>query len=99
MVKNTMICPICGASLKSNKTFNEHVKKHNEDQKQCEECDYKGTAKNLWQHKKSIHEENKFPCGICGKVMPNKSDLNRHMKSIHEFEPHRKVTQSMEYSN
>jgi len=36
------------------------------------------------EKKLSGHEEKKFPCHICSKVFQKKSDVNRHVLSVHE---------------
>ena len=88
-----MICPICGIMMASKKTLSIHLQQHQEEGqlKDCdvEGCGYRGNLNNLWQHKKSKHGPQKLICRICETEFQNKSNLNRHVKRIHEFEVHR----------
>jgi len=51
----------------------------------CSQCTaVKDSQKSLKKHMLSVHPKVLFECDICGKQMKSKSQIMRHIKSVHK---------------
>ena len=76
-------CQECNFIAVSEDGFISHMKKlHDQDvvlKLQCEHCDFVGTRREVWDHKKKLHVET-ILCEMCGKACKGQKRLENHQK-------------------
>ena len=86
-------CNICDKVFTTEKSLRLHVNAIHEEQDQKDMLTCKFCSKQFFRHRKSdlrkhvrnVHEGKKdYECNICGKLSAYRSELNRHMKEIHD---------------
>ena len=82
-------CKICGKIFGTHNRLQIHKKNVHVEEKnyQCDQCEK--TYKNLGAligHKKTAHENIKFPCEKCGRVFSSKQHCLVHIRKVHEGE-------------
>ena len=76
-------CPVCQIQLKSLRSLQSHIKRHNKTI-ECELCHkFFGTKTDLKYHKKNFHKNPEFYCKICGKQFKIKGNFEMHQK-VHD---------------
>ena len=81
-------CPYCKKTFLSHSNYHEHVKSVHENRTPfaCEECPRKfALSRYLVKHKKLVHK--KVECDICGHVICNSFELERHRASNYGIIP------------
>ena len=85
-------CLGCGTVSKDLKTFKAHLEEEHDyiPRFRCVQCDYESDKRHaVWSHFDSVHGTIPPPklsntaCGICGAIMDTKTDLRKHMVSLH----------------
>ena len=74
-------CPLCDKSANSKKELNDHHRAEHEGVK-CPTCHRIFPTADAYQRHRYVHRAPaNFKCDVCGKILPFKSDLTRHLKS------------------
>ena len=94
-------CDLCDASYPVRHSLSNHKRLKHGDAAQfnCTKCTYATTKKeNLDQHVRSVHENVKVICNICGKNFSDKPNLNKHKRQKHPetLQTKRKATEYLE---
>ena len=84
-MSSILVCIICGYKVTAKGALHAHIEiKHKGKMFQCISFnkEYKsGPA--LGYHTLSVHQDIKYKCDFCEYSSPQKSDLTRHIKSVH----------------
>lgn len=78
-------CEECDARFTRKGDLVRHKRSHAKDASQRFVCDVPGCGKsytlhnNLSRHKKTCHEQKRYPCSLCDKAFTQTGDLKRHM--------------------
>ena len=82
-------CKICGKVFKTHNHLQVHKKHVHIEEKnyQCDQCEksYKNLG-GLIGHRKTAHENVKFPCEKCGRIFSSKQHCMVHIRKVHEGE-------------
>nr|XP_023017751.1 PR domain zinc finger protein 15-like [Leptinotarsa decemlineata] len=83
--KERYTCPTCGMVLNSRKCYLKHLKLHEGNVHQCDQCQKVFTRKDtLKEHQKKTHFREEATCEICKKVVKSKKLLKHHMETHKE---------------
>jgi len=95
--RNNLVCDICSGTFTLKRLLQRHIKlTHSESKAPCSSCGQIFTSSSILRHNKicKMTEEEKqdfkinrrVGCKDCGKVLANKTKLNRHIRFIHNNE-------------
>ena len=73
----SFFCDKCGKEFMQKEALRSHVSSVHSEIVQCEFCDYSCPKKKIKRHM-LIHQEPKFGCGSCGKMLKTKQSLIAH---------------------
>ena len=77
-------CTICEATLKSEKSFKDHMDNHAGVFKfPCTKCDKVFTSKSRLYNHHMVHKDVNYQCDLCGASFKQKSYLKRHIANKH----------------
>ena len=94
----SFICDVCSETLPSNLYLKRHMAKTHSDKHHvdCSNCQKSISYLCITKHKKlcqmskeekiEYKEKNRVQCGECGKIVGNRTKLNRHVRFIHRKE-------------
>lgn len=80
------LCSECGYMTSTKKAFTDHQRIHSDDpgpKARCSICDKEMLASSYKIHMLRMHGEAKHPCDSCGQRFTVRSDLMRHINTVH----------------
>ncbi|CAL4130182.1 unnamed protein product [Meganyctiphanes norvegica] len=80
------LCSECGYMASTKKAFTDHQRIHSDDpgpKARCSICDKEMLASSYKIHMLRMHGEAKHPCDSCGQRFTVRSDLMRHINTVH----------------
>ena len=85
-IGETYYCDKCGKTFNNKVSLDVHRKRHNSEIVNCKLCAYSCPKTDMKIHMR-VHEEAKFKCAICGKMLKSKSSLNIHEREHAGIKP------------
>jgi KRAB domain-containing zinc finger protein len=88
-LENKHSCSFCGKTLKGASALRNHITLYHQASSSKLKCPFNGclkicvTTKQLQNHLKTHNEDAKEICSICGLVLANKHNLDKHINRIH----------------
>ncbi|XP_064597141.1 zinc finger protein 62 homolog isoform X2 [Liolophura sinensis] len=88
VIKENVVCHLCGASFVSSSNLNKHMKVHGEKEYECDICNKKfHYLAYLKDHRFHVHGGGlELQCAMCGKILKTKTSLKSHVKQFHSGE-------------
>ena len=85
-IGETYYCDKCGKTFNNKVSLMKHRQNHNAEIVNYKLCNYSSPKRDMKNHMR-VHEEAKFKCAICGKMLKSKFSLNIHEREHAGIKP------------